>query len=133
METRNTIQRRLVLEAVRKIACHATAEAVYQEVAKSYSDISPATVYRNLNFLAEQGCIVKLEMLDGAARYDHNTAKHYHFLCQKCGKVFDLCLPEVTQALRAPKGTDGFVIISDEVLLKGFCPDCRKENTNKEN
>lgn len=132
METRNTIQRRLVLEAVQKLACHATADDVHREVALWHPDVSRATVYRNLNFLADRGDILKLEMPDGAARFDHNTGKHFHFVCQTCGRVYDLRLPDVSEVLIAPKGAEGFEITSRELVLKGICPDCQNE-TNKEN
>ena len=55
MKTRNTIQRALVLEAVNRLQCHATADEIYAEIAKEHPHISRATVYRNLNLLAELG------------------------------------------------------------------------------
>ncbi|MFR1478342.1 MAG: transcriptional repressor [Hydrogeniiclostridium mannosilyticum] len=42
---RNTIQRSLVLEAVNKLKCHATADEIYQEVAGN-PNISKGTVYQ---------------------------------------------------------------------------------------
>ena len=53
--SRNTIQRQLVLSAVRQLQNHPTADEVYQEVQKNCPTISRATVYRNLKLLAEEG------------------------------------------------------------------------------
>ena len=53
MARRNTIQRSLVLEAVNRLHCHATADEVYEEIIKEHPTISKATVYRNLNLLSE--------------------------------------------------------------------------------
>ena len=53
--SRNTIQRQLVLSAVRQLQNHPTADEVYQKVQKSCPTISRATVYRNLKLLAEEG------------------------------------------------------------------------------
>ena len=50
--SRNTIQRQLVLSAVRQLQNHPTADEVYQKVQKSCPTISRATVYRNLKLLA---------------------------------------------------------------------------------
>ena len=55
MARRNTIQRALVLEAVKTLHCHATADEVYEEIIKEHPTISKATVYRNLNLLSEMG------------------------------------------------------------------------------
>lgn len=43
--SRNTIQRQLVLSAVRQLQNHPTADEVYQEVQKNCPTISRATVY----------------------------------------------------------------------------------------
>ena len=55
MKNRNTIQRTLVLETVRKLRCHATADQIYEEITKEHPTISKATVYRNLSLLSEIG------------------------------------------------------------------------------
>ena len=85
METRNTIQRALVLEAVRRFAGHGTAEELYQAVAQRYPHISKGTVYRNLQRLCELGEIRRVEVPDGADRYDRILEDHYHVRCDGCG------------------------------------------------
>lgn len=55
MAKRNTIQRSLVLEAVNKLHCHATADEVYEEIIKEHPTISKATVYRNLKWAKSAG------------------------------------------------------------------------------
>ena len=55
MQTRNTVQRQIVLQAVRSLHDHPTADSVYAVIAAEHPSISKATVYRNLNQLALQG------------------------------------------------------------------------------
>lgn len=55
MQTRNTIQRQIVLQAVNQLHNHPTADAIYAVIAAQHPTISKATVYRNLNQLAAQG------------------------------------------------------------------------------
>ena len=52
--SRNTIQRALVLEAVRSLHNHPTSADVYEAVRRTYPNISRATVYRNLGVLASR-------------------------------------------------------------------------------
>ena len=66
--SRNTIQRQLVLSAVRQLQNHPTADEVYQEVQKNCPTISRATVYRNLKLLAEEGEI-RLRNISGSPEY----------------------------------------------------------------
>ena len=59
MNRRNTKQRQLVAEAVRALE-HPSAEEIYAAVSRENPNIGKATVYRNLNLLAEQGEIGKV-------------------------------------------------------------------------
>lgn len=90
MARRNTIQRSLVLEAVNKLHCHASADEVYDEIKKEHPTISRATVYRNLNLLAQMGQIRRLELPGGADRFDHICTNHCHIKCRVCGRIFDV-------------------------------------------
>ena len=74
MERRNTIQRQLVADAVCRLD-HPQAEEVYELVAREHPHISKATVYRNLNLLAEDGTIGKLHLCEGADRFDFRPEK----------------------------------------------------------
>ena len=71
MAKRNTIQRQLVIAAVRFLADHPTAEEVYDRITMEYPDISKGTVYRNLNSLVESGLLGKVSVPSGADRFDH--------------------------------------------------------------
>ena len=77
-------QRELVLQTLQQNVVHPTADYIYAVLHKEYPSISLATVYRNLNQLAEMNVIRKIVGLDASTRYDHNTHKHYHFICSKC-------------------------------------------------
>ena len=90
MERRNTVQKDLVLNAVKGMKSHPTADQVYNLISKDYPSIGKGTVYRNLNILAESGEIKKIEIPDGADRFDFNTSEHYHSQCIECKSVFDV-------------------------------------------
>ncbi|MCL2847968.1 MAG: transcriptional repressor [Firmicutes bacterium] len=87
---RNTIQKQLIFDAVVGLNIHATAEQVYEYIAKENPSISKATVYRNLAQMAEAGELLNIGVFYGATHYDHNLHRHYHFVCSKCGSVFDI-------------------------------------------
>ena len=65
-------QRELILDIVRSNAVHPTAEWVYEH-ARKVMPIGIATVYRNLNQLADAGLIRCIPSPDGAERYDGRT------------------------------------------------------------
>lgn len=122
---RKTIQRALVLEAVNKLQCHATAEEIYQMVTSEHPNISKGTVYRNLNQLADSGEIRKLEIPGGADRFDHRCHNHYHVKCLKCGRVFDVDMEYIADLEQKIRDTHGFVFSGHDLVFRGLCPDCR--------
>lgn len=128
MIRRNTIQCALVLEAVNKLKCHATADQIYDEVIKEHPNISRGTVYRNLQRLCEMGEIQKREMPGGADRFDHICDNHYHARCIKCGRVFDVDMEYIADMERSIRDTHGFVFTGHDIVFKGICSEC-KSNT----
>lgn len=88
--SRMTDQRAAIIKFLQQSKKHPTAEQVYRQIRKKLPHISFGTVYRNLNFLKEQGVIKEIPLPEGASRFDGNEEKHHHFICQNCGKIIDL-------------------------------------------
>ncbi len=123
-------QREQILETLRNNCIHPTAEQVYSLVKPELPNISLATVYRNLNQLAENGTILKIDSLDGTAHFDYCREQHYHFICTKCNKVYDVpynIAPDLAEKVREQTG---LTVESCDVSLKGICPDCQKKFNN---
>ena len=132
MNKRNTIQRGLVLEAVRELGCHATAEEIYEWIIRLHPSVSKGTVYRNLSSLAEDGEIRRIEIPGAADCYDHVLTPHFHVKCVQCGRVFDVDtegVPDIAGSIRNP---GGFEFLSYDIVFKGICPDCGKKKRENE-
>lgn len=132
MIKRNTIQRSLVLEAVNRLQCHATADEIYEEIRRDHPNISRATVYRNLNVLSEMGEIRRLETPGGADRFDHRCHDHCHVRCQKCGRVFDVDVDFITGLEQRIRDAHGFEFTGYDILFRGICPDCQNASQKNE-
>ena len=130
MAKRNTIQRSLVLEAVNKLQCHATADEVYAEISKDHPTISKATIYRNLNVLSELGEIRRLEIPGSADRYDHISRNHCHVKCEGCGRVFDVDMDFVGGLESGIRDTHGFDFTGYDIIFHGVCPECKKQQAS---
>ena len=127
MIQRHTIQCALVLEAVDSLRDHATADEIYEAIAREHPHIGRGTVYRNLQKLAEAGDILKVEVPGGADRYDHLTYKHYHVKCTKCGRVFDVDMPYDSELEEKVANKHGFLLTGHTIMFTGVCPDCQKK------
>jgi Fe2+ or Zn2+ uptake regulation protein len=123
VETRLTIQKIKILEYLRSVKTHPTAEIIYEEVKKDIPTISLATVYRNLSQMSSSGDILKLEV-HGEYRFDGHVGKHQHFYCSNCGKIMDVYNKKINDyAIKNMQDSD-FVISTVQVLFKGLCKDC---------
>lgn len=130
-QTRNTVQRKLVLEAVQASCDHPSADDVYERVRAADPHISRGTVYRNLNLLAAQEVILRLPMPVGPDHFDARTDRHYHFCCRACGRVMDTTLPYREDLNCADAGIPGAVTEWHRLVLVGLCPDCAARAARK--
>ena len=116
--TRNTIQRALVLEAVQSLHNHPTSADVYEVVRARHPNISRATVYRNLGVLANRGEVLRVEVPNGADRYDFLNKPHYHAKCRICGGVFDIDMPYQDDIVSQVSDAHGFTIEHHEIIFR---------------
>lgn len=130
-ERRNTMQKGIILDSIRQTSGHQTAEAVYEIVHTHYPTISRATVYRNLNQLAETGELKRVQLPDGADVYDLRTTPHYHIRCSVCRRVFDVELPYMQDLNSQLPDTHGFIISGHNIVFSGICPQCIANERDK--
>ena len=127
---RITRQRTILLEELRKVRSHPTADELYHMVRQRLPHISLGTVYRNLDLLAEQGEICKIESAGSSKRFDGNLRPHQHARCQKCGRVVDIMLP-----MPIPDTRDiilpGFFITAVRLEFDGLCDVCCPQPTRE--
>lgn len=99
-KSRNTRQRAVILDILNRTHAHLTAEAIYREARKVLPNISLGTVYRNLNFLREQGLAKEIRSQgDTSSRFEGSNPPHAHFHCSACHSVTDIPLPDCLQGL----------------------------------
>lgn len=131
MERRNTIQRTLVLNAVKHLGNHPTADEIYEFISKDYPSIGKGTVYRNLGILVQKKTLLKIEIPDASDRYDHNNAMHYHVRCISCGKVEDVTTKAMPDLKDCVTDAHDFTLTEYDILFKGLCPQCRETKTEE--
>lgn len=126
---RMTRQRKVILETIKKLKTHPTADEVFSLVRRKLPRISLGTVYRNLELLTDQGLIRKLETAGTQKRFDGDMQEHQHVRCIRCGKIDDLffTLPAPDPAWSSQTS---FQILDYNLELLGVCPACKKRGDN---
>lgn len=125
MIRRNTNQRKIVYDSLQYLG-HASSEVLIDYIQKNYSNISVATIYRNLTILMEEEQVKKVK-LNNIDVYETVKGKHFHYMCRMCGNIIDVSPAEV--------GLDKFKVsnlslgsVEDyDMTFYGKCNKCNNE------
>lgn len=123
--TRMTKQRKLILEELRKLKTHPTADEIYEMVRRQMPRISLGTVYRNLDVLHRIGMIRKLDMAGNQAQFDGNMDNHHHMRCIRCGCLVDIEAAAVRPPEVSVSGASHLKITGYRLEFEGLCAHCR--------
>ena len=121
---RNTVQRQIILDALKRLNTHPGIDEIYSEIHKTHPSISKTTVYRNLRQLTKNGIIRQVSLPDGLERYDGNVIPHHHFRCKSCGVVFDVDLEYIDSIDDMVRQNYGFQVDEHDIVFQGICPKC---------
>lgn len=120
-----TSQQKIILDYLKNTKTHPTAKAIYKVVKEKLPRISLSTVYRILDKLKEKGEIQ--EISGKIRRFDGYTLPHAHFICLKCGQVFDI--DNDFKYLENQKLDVGDVV-NYQLYFYGYCNKCKSKIKN---
>lgn len=125
-----SMQRLAVMGYLMHHHTHPTADKIYSALHPEMPTLSKTTVYNTLKLLVEQGAANQVNIDDRTACFDVVTVPHAHFLCNRCGKIFDV--PLQTTDLRAvvalPKG---FSADQSALYFRGICKHCAEKEAQR--
>lgn len=126
-----TLQRRVILEALRAVDSHPTADRIYQMVRRRLPRISLGTVYRNLEILSEHGLIRKLELSGAQMRFDGDLEAHHHVRCTRCGRLADVSVDLPAAIDKQVRALSDYEIVGYRLEFVGICPKCGHGRRNR--
>lgn len=125
---RLTKQKKVILDVLRSTKSHPTADWIYEQAKKELPNISLGTIYRNLNVLKDMGEILELNYGSSQSHFDGNPENHYHFVCEDCGKVYDIEIPLNEDINTQAYKETGFLIKGHRLEFYGTCNVCQNHN-----
>ncbi len=81
------------------------------------------TVYRNLGLLCDEGRVARIPLSKDADVYELKKEPHDHMICVRCGKIRDVYIPGLSDAIDYQTGEK---TLSYELTISYLCPDCKK-------
>ena len=124
---RLTPQRVLVLEAVRDLGGHVSAEMVAERVHTRFPTINRTTIYRTLTWLKEHGLVSETDTGRGQRVYEYLSGdRHHHLICQRCGGEQTISDEIVAPMLAEISARYGFQPRLDHLAVFGTCRACQE-------
>lgn len=118
-----TPQRMGILDEISK-AGHIDIDHLYEVVHASFSSISLATVYKNVNQMYEKGILEAIKVPQHKLRYEIAKEPHIHLACDSCGNVEDMyhCFDQLISSAQAQSG---YRLKGSAVVFNGICSKCQ--------
>ena len=104
------------------------AYTIIQQLSEAQNRIvAPPTVYRTLDFLVENGFVVKIESRQAYVACDHVGHDHHGivFSCLKCGRATEVDSEAVDAEVQAIAATLDFTVERKVLEVAGTCAACR--------
>ena len=89
---------------------------------------SKSTVYRNLNYLLEEGILKKISVISGPDKYDFYMEDHNHVVCKICGKVMDFKHKILNKnTVKEIEEKTDIVADLNGIIIEGICKECKNK------
>jgi Fur family transcriptional regulator, ferric uptake regulator len=123
---RSGAARRRVIELLGGEHCAVTA----LEIDRRLPSVGRATVYRTLEQLEQLDLVHRVDVGGEVVAFERNdpSEHHHHIVCVRCGRLIPFEDSRLEQAIHAAGATAEFEIVSHDVLLRGICPSCQRQN-----
>lgn len=122
MLRRMTTQKKIVYDTLDYLG-HATVENLINEIRLHQKQISLATIYRNIQILLQEEKIKKVKLKNQDV-LETIKEEHGHFVCEKCGRIWDVEVDKKRTLLEASK--DSIHLYKNcDITFYGMCKNCK--------
>lgn len=126
---RMTRQRAAVLELLGDTPEFRSAQQLHDELLARGESIGLATVYRNLQALADAGQVDVMRLAEeNLFRKCERLTHHHHLVCRVCGSTVELHGDVVEKWARQLAAETGFTDIDHTFEMTGLCANCTRKD-----
>ncbi len=122
---RMTSQRLAILHALRHAETHLSPREVYIQTKQELPGLTEPTVYRTLEFLAENGLARTSQTGNGHLRYQIAGNDHHHIVCRICGYEMEVDHALLEHLYHKLESDSGYMRIDSHMTFFGVCPQCQ--------
>jgi Fur family ferric uptake transcriptional regulator len=122
---RMTPQRLVILHTLHHAGTHLSPTQIFKTAKKDLPGLTEPTVYRTLEFLAENGVARSALHGNGHLVYQIAGNDHHHLVCRVCGREVEVDHTLLKRLYQQLEATSGYKLTDSHVSFFGLCPDCR--------
>jgi Fur family transcriptional regulator, ferric uptake regulator len=122
---RMTSQRMAILHMLHHAGTHLSPTEIFDTVKKELPGLTEPTVYRTLEFLAENGLVHPALQGNGHRVYQIAGNDHHHLVCRACGSEVEVDHALLKKLYQQLEIASGYKLTDSHISFFGLCPDCR--------
>lgn len=122
---RPTFHRVKIFEYLKNHRTHPDIEEIYENLVKECPTISRTTIYNTLELFIDKGLVICITTKDKMC-FDGYPEIHHHFICQKCGNIYDI---NISCPYVKMQKIDGHLIKEFCTYFRGICKNCIQKGT----
>jgi len=124
---RMTPQRQTILQILHDANAHLSPVDIFTKASQSIPGLTEATVYRTLEFLAQNGMIHSTQNESGHLVYEISGHEHHHLVCRACNINIEIEYSVLQKLYEQLEAETGFRLDTSHVTFFGLCPDCQNK------
>lgn len=107
---------------------HLGIDELYRILIKRFPTISLATIYKNINAMAEKLFVQEVKIPHQKSKFELVKEAHAHVVCGRCGKVEDICV-DASGIVDEVVHKSHYKILRDDLVFTGTCPECTEHKS----
>ncbi len=124
---RMTPQRQAILQILHDANGHLSPVDIFTKASQSIPGLTEATVYRTLEFLAQNAMIHSTQNSSGHLVYEIAGHEHHHLVCHTCNISIEIEHALLQKLYEQLEAESGFLLDTSHVTFFGLCPDCQNK------
>jgi Fe2+ or Zn2+ uptake regulation protein len=124
---RMTLQRHAILHILKASGRHLSPIEIYHLSRQTVPGMTEPTVYRTLEFLAENNIVQSRVAAGGHLVYEIADEQHHHLVCRGCGLEVEIEQDRLQSFFAELEAETGFQCVGSHITFFGLCPACQEE------
>ena len=131
---RATRQRAAVADILSRTDEFRSAQQIHAALEAEGTKVGLATVYRNLQTLAETGAVDPVRSAEGEVLYRacEQPEHHHHIVCRRCGYTVEVAGGELEEWIQRVSAQQGFTQMEHTAEFFGLCASCSPQESAQE-